>query len=282
MSKKLSSREIYELREMLRITGMRASRFDESMTLSEVVEQKVKYIIKNEVLKPPYIACHTVFQILYGGVHWKNAEYNIKAGLLDHAGIAQPPHWYLAEQGRRFGYIMDWPPIALRNVVTGAMRNNIVNPILDGEIDVPYRIGWCKGYIAEDNGKAKYVPDYGRYISCYFIVMKDPNFLPTIKNHILHQEWWYRKQWKMTLEKLPYLVINMKRMADKVHSRATALGKMWEIDERQKLSRLEAKLNPQVPVEMIDWRVEDFRRGLESALDEEYAEPRNPLEGLED
>ena len=250
----LTSKEIYELREMLRITSTRKSRFNENLTLSEVVENMVKHIIDSEVLKPPFISCFTVYQIMRGGMHWKTAEYQIKTGLLEHAGIAQPPNWYLAEQGKRFGYIMDWPPISLRNVITGSMRNCIINPILDGKHEAPYSIGWCKGYISEDNGQAKYIPDYGKFISSYFIMRNDKTLFPDIIKHILRQPWWYRKQWKMMLEKLPEMVIGMKRMADKIHSRATALGKMWEIDEGEKISRIENQLDPQVPNNMIDWR----------------------------
>ena len=251
------SKEIYELREMLRITGTKKSRFDEELTLGKVVEDKVKYIIDNEVLRPPFITCFTVFQILRGGTHWKHAEYKIKAGLLEHAGLGQPPNWYLAEQGKRFGYIMDWPPKQLRDVITGSIRQNIANPIFDSsntESPPPYKIAWCKGYISEDNGAAKYIPSYGKFISSYFIMRDDKNLFPEIHNHILNQPMWYRKQFQMTLEKLPEMVIGMKKTADKIHSRASAFGKMWEIDENEKISRLAIELNPQVPDDIIDWR----------------------------
>lgn len=243
---------------MLRITGNRTSRLEEDWNLGNVVEEMIKYVIENEVLKSPFISCFTVYQVMRGGVHWKNAEYKIRAGLLEHAGISQPPNWYLADQGRRFGYIMDWPPIAMRTVITGSMRKNIINPILDGTIEVPYKVGWCKGYISEDNGKSKYIPEYGKFISSYFIVRNDENYYQDIKKFILQQPWWYRKQWKMTLEKMPEMIIGMKRMADKVHSRASALGKMWKIDENEKRSLIEDKINPEIPEDMIDWReIED-------------------------
>ena len=56
------------------------------------------------------------------------------------------------------------------------------------------------------------------------------------------------------LEKMPLMVSGMKRMADKVHSRAEALGRMWNIDEYNEKSLLSEKINPQVPEHMIDWR----------------------------
>lgn len=257
MSKRLSSKEIHELREMLKITGTKASRFSESVSLSEVVEYMVRHIVDHEVLKPPHIACFTIHQILRGGYHWKTADYQTRVGLLEHAGIGQPPNWYLAEQAKKFGYIMDWPPLAIRNVVTGAMRKNFINPILDGNVEPPYSIGWCRGYISEDNGESKYLPEYGRYISSYFIMMNDRNLYPSIRLHILKQPWWYRKQWKMTLEKIPEVIKGMKLLAETVHTRATALGKMWHIDQNGKCL-IEDALDPEIPNDMIDWRnIED-------------------------
>jgi hypothetical protein len=254
MGKRLSSKEIHELREMLRITGTKASRFSETVSLSDVVSYMVDHIIDNEITKPPHIACFTVYQVLRGGFHWKQAEYLTRCGLLEHAGIAQPPNWYLSEQGKKFGYIMDWPPVAIRNVVTGSMRKNFINPILDGNIEVPYIIGWCRGYISEDNGKAQYMPEYGKFISSYFIMQKNESLFPNIQKHILQQPWWFRKQWKMMLDKIPDVIYGMKKLADTVHTRATALSRMWEIDEKENRSLLEDHLNPQIPEEMIDWR----------------------------
>jgi len=254
MGKQLTSKQIYELREMLRITKTRKSRFDENATLENVVEDKVQHIIDNEIYKPPYISCFTVQQLLWGGYHWKKAEYKIKTGVLEHAGIQRPPNWYFADQGKRFGYIMDWPPLALRNVITQTMRNSFINPLLDGDIETPYRIGWCKGYIEEINGEAKYIPEQGKFISCYFIMRNETNLLSDIHNFILSQNWWFRKQWKMTLEKLPGMILSAKRMADRVHSRASVLSTQWQIDEHQNKCLLEDDLNPQIPKNMIDWR----------------------------
>lgn len=226
------------------------------MTLGQSVENQVQYIIDNEILNPPYISCHTIHQVMRGsGFHWKSADQKTAAGLLKHAGIGQPPNWYLAEQGRKFGYIMDWPPVAIRDVITSTMRASFINPLLDGNLDVPYIIGWCKGYINEENGEAKYIPEQGRFISCYFIMRKERELRPKIHEYILDQKWWFRKQWKMMLEKLPDMVKGQKRLADKTHSRAVALENMWNIDGN--ISLLENELDPQIPEDMIDWRTID-------------------------
>jgi hypothetical protein len=148
----------------LKITPKRRSKLDNKLTLSDVVARMVDHIIENEILQPPYISCHTVNQLMWGeGAHWNNADSKTKAGILDHAGIQRPPNWYIAEQGRRFGYIMDWPPLAVRNVITGGMREHFINPILDQKAEVPYQIAWCRGYIDESSeGEAKYIPEYGQ------------------------------------------------------------------------------------------------------------------------
>ncbi len=239
----------------MRLTAKKRSRFDEEMTLEKVVVNMVNHIIDNEVLKPPYISAVTVYQIMYGaGVHWKGQEMLLSAGLLDHAGISRPPNWYLAEQGKRFGYIMDWPPQAIRSVITGSIKGNIVNPLLDGSTDPDYIVGYCQGYINEENGLAKYVPEYGRAISTYFIMNTDESRLNDILTYILSQPLWFKKQWLMTLEKLPEMIVGRKRMADRVHARASAWQKQWKVSEGNGHSLYLDKLNPQVPDDVIDWR----------------------------
>jgi hypothetical protein len=256
----LTTKEVYELREMLRLTGTKESRFSdegEKLSLSDAVKKRIEHVINNEVLVPPYISAVTVHQVMYdGGIHWSRADdVKVKMGLLQHAGVSRPPNWYLAEQGKRFGYIMDWPPIAIRSIVTGTMRSEFLNPILDGtNFKAPYIIGYCKGYISEENGAAKYIPEQGRFISTYFIIREDKTRSPELATYILKQPWWFRKQWLMMLEKLPGMVKGWKKAAEKMSGRADAMRLQWNIDDQYEKCNFIENLNPLVPEEMIDWR----------------------------
>ena len=245
---------------MLRLTGTKESRFSddgEKLSLSDAVKNRIDFVIEKEVLNPPYISAVTVHQVLYdGGLHWKRADdIKIKMGLLQHAGVSRPPNWYLAEQGKRFGYIMDWPPIAIRSIVTGTMRSVFINPILDGEkYKEPYIVGYCKGYISEDNGAAKYIPEQGKFISTYFIVRENKTSSSELATYILNQPMWFRKQWLMMLEKLPAMVKSWKKTAEKMSGRADAMRLQWNIDEQYETCHFIENLDPKVPEEMIDWR----------------------------
>ena len=258
MAKNLTSKEIWNMREMLSLTKNKLSRFsteDDPLTLADVVKNRINFVIEREVLNPPYISAVTVNQMLYdGGTHWKQADDSrLKMGILQHAGVSRPPNWYLAKQGSAFGYIMDWPPVALRSIVTGTIKGDFVNPLLDG-VGAPYVIGYCKGYICEDNGEAKYIQEQGRFISTYFIVRKDKLQTNELASTILHQPWWFRKQWLMMLEKLPYMLKGWKRLAENYSLRSEAMRLQWNVDEGFEKSSLIDTLDPQVPLDMIDWR----------------------------
>lgn len=251
----VTNKELVKLRELLKLSGSTRSKLLEEIYLSDIVERMIQKVIDNEVLKPPYISAITIYQIMYGGgYHWKHEEYLIKCGLLEHAGINRPPNWYLKEQAKKFKYVMDWPPVQIRNIITGTMRKSFINPWLDaGPGSLPYYFGWCKGYISENNGQAKYQSEYGMFISTYFIINKKEEYRNKICEHLLSQPWWFRKQWLMITQKLPKVVVGMKRFADKVHSRAAALGDAWGVDENEGRAMFAEKYDPQVPKIMVDW-----------------------------
>ena len=258
MNQNLTSKDIWNIREAYALTRNKPSKFsteEDPLTLEDAVYNRFKYVIEKEVFSPPYVGAVTVYQMLYGkGAHWKHAEdIRLRMGLLDHAGVARPPNWYLNQQASRFGYIMDWPPVAIRSIITGTIKSKFINPILDNT-SAPYVIGYCKGYICEDNGDAKYIKEQGRFISTYFIANKDK--LPTseLAATIRSQPWWFRKQWLMMLEKMPQMLKGWKKIAEAYDLRSEAMRLQWNIDESFEKSAYLETLDPQVPLDMIDWR----------------------------
>ena len=264
--KRVSNAEIYDLKKLYSVTAKKRSRFDEDLTLEDVVTKRVDYVIEREVLQYPYISAVTIFNILRSnGAKWKNAkDLKLRSGLMEHAGIAQPPNWYLAEQAKRFGYIMDWPPSQLRDIITTTIRKNFINPILDGpSINSGYVVGYCKGYITEENGKSRYLPEYGKFISVYFFVNEKKMRSPELFKYISSQDNWFKKQWRMMLEKMPEMVRGWNRTAEKMALRSEAMRSIWSIDEDYKKSAFRDSLSPEIPVHMIDWRDKDSDIGDE-------------------
>ena len=254
----ISNKELWELRELYRLTPTKKSRIDETYSLAATVANRLKYVIDNEVLPRPNIAAVTVNQLLYDrGMHWKTAkEPSIKYGLLSHAGVGRPPNWYIAAQLKQYHHAMEWPPSQLRNIITGTMRTEFLNPLLDGRIiKSGYIIGYCKGYICEEDGQAKYIPEQGRAISTYFIVREDKLSDEKLHDHILRQPWWFRKQWAMMLEKLPSMLKSWKTIGEKKIIRSETMRISWRIDENYEKCLLSETLDPKIPVSMIDWRV---------------------------
>ena len=179
------------------------STLNPTKTLSEVLVDKINYIIEDRVNVEPYVAWVSKNQLLWGsGFHFKNAPTDyLKSGLFKHAGLNRPTNSERLRWFKRYGFCQDFPPISLIDGIQQTIRDKFVlqsdDRIAKNNRYTHLKFLYGKGYVDEDTGE--FVNVHHKYIYGYFIHQKDSIFADDIASYIVGNDKdcnWIRKQWE--------------------------------------------------------------------------------------
>ena len=223
------------------------SRIKFNSSLDNVLEDMMLYIINNEVRNEPYMSYVSKRQLWFGeGLHFKKCtENHLKAGLRANAGVRIPKDTEIEKKNRFYGYealVKPWK--ALNNLTNKVFRHSILLKTLKGEHLEDVRVLLGKGYVRKDGTLD---PEQTKGISVYILFLADSNFRKQQNDWLRVQPNWMRYQVARNLHTHRDILINQRRVGQKIVRDSQKLLKQDEWQD----------LDPAVDPEELDWGEEE-------------------------
>jgi len=216
--------------------------YNTKLSLDDIIEHMMRYLIDVEVRNKPYISIVSKKQLWFGdGVHFKHADDYIKKGLRANAGFRIPTDIECEKKERFYGYpALQKPWKTLNQITNKAIRNKIQLETFKGKELEDIRLLIGRGYVREDGSLD---PNQTKGISVYILFMADSQFREAQNKWIQSQPMWIRYQ----------VVRNQHTHLDILKERQRAAQKTVS-DNRKLINQNEWKeLDSAVDMEQIDW-----------------------------
>lgn len=221
---------------------------DPELTINDVHEKMLGYLIEEFVFQKPHIVLISKEQLWWGkGQLFKSGDKVIDAGIRFHIGLREPSATIMRQNEMKYGYPVMVKPYSYLNKITNtAIRKLEVATITKGHIWNDVIILPGLGYV---NEKGVLNPERKNAKTCYFLML-DPNGHEQIP--LTQQKWLDSKKGKASFIRYQFLR-NIQTHTKSWQTQRKMAQKT--IDRNRKLLNKASKirLTPHVDRAKLDW-----------------------------
>jgi hypothetical protein len=144
---------------------------------TQILKEKIDFVLNEEVKKGPFISWVSVEQLIQGGIHWKNCDYELIAGLVEHMGWKRGANWARDQWEKACGWDPGKLPYKFNENVRAYMKKEILNYLANHLDEIGILPFFTQGYI--DPSTLVFDVTKSNSISGYFFLRVGDMFVNT-------------------------------------------------------------------------------------------------------